>query len=58
MNTKITLRSWLESLAFAVAFLPVAIPAFAEDAPFATELVGIQQSWDEANYHSANAEEK
>ena len=50
MNTKTTLRSWLESLAFAVAFLPVAIPAFAEDAPFATELVGIQQSWDEANY--------
>lgn len=58
MNTKTTLRSWLESLAFAVAFLPVAIPAFAEDAPFATELVGIQQSWDEANYQSANAEEK
>ena len=58
MNTKTTLRSWLGSLAFAVAFLPVAIPAFAEDAPFATELVGIQQSWDEANYQSANAEEK
>jgi tetratricopeptide (TPR) repeat protein len=58
MNTKTTLRSWLESLAFAVALLPVAIPAFAEDAPFATELVGIQQSWDEANYQSANAEEK
>ena len=58
MNTKTTLRSWLEFVAFAVAFLPVAIPAFAEDAPFATELVGIQQSWDEANYQSANAEEK
>ena len=58
MNTKTTLRSWLGSLAFAVAFLPVAIPALAEDAPFATELVGIQQSWDEANYQSANAEEK
>lgn len=58
MNTRTTLRNWLESLAFAVAFLPVAMPAFAEEAPFATELADIQQSWDQANYQSANAEEK
>lgn len=58
MSTKSTLRNWFESLAFAAAFLPFALPTFAQDAPFATELNDIQQSWDEANYQSANAEEK
>jgi tetratricopeptide (TPR) repeat protein len=58
MNLRSTSRNWFESLAFAVAFLPLALPAFAQDAPFATELADIQQSWDQANYQSANAEEK
>jgi tetratricopeptide (TPR) repeat protein len=58
MNTKTTLRHWLESLAVAVAFLPVALPALAQDAPFTTELADIQQGWDQANYQSANSEEK
>jgi tetratricopeptide (TPR) repeat protein len=57
MNIKTSLRNWLESLAFAVAILP-ALPAFAEDAPFTAELAGIQQSWDQANYRSAGAEDK
>jgi len=58
MNIKTTPRNWFESLAIAFAFLPVGLPAFAQDAPFAAELTDIQQSWDQANYQSANAEEK
>jgi tetratricopeptide (TPR) repeat protein len=58
MNTKTSLRNWFESLAFAVALLPVALPAFAQDAALATELTSIQQGWEQANYQSANAEEK
>jgi tetratricopeptide (TPR) repeat protein len=58
MNTKTSLRSWFESLALAVAFLPIALPAVAQDAPFTADLADIQQSWDQANYQSANAEEK
>jgi tetratricopeptide (TPR) repeat protein len=58
MNIKTSVRNWLESLAFAVAFLPIAIPAFAQDAPFATELTDIQQGWEQANYQAANAGEK
>jgi tetratricopeptide (TPR) repeat protein len=58
MNIKTSLHNWFESLALAVAFLPMALPAFAQDAPFMTELTDIQQSWDQANYQSANAEEK
>jgi tetratricopeptide (TPR) repeat protein len=58
MKPKTTLRSWCESLAVAVAFLPLSLPAIAQDSPFATELTDIQQSWDQANYQSANAEEK
>jgi tetratricopeptide (TPR) repeat protein len=58
MNTKTTLRHWLEPLAVAVAFLPVALPALAQDAPFTAELADIQQGWDQANYQAANSEEK
>jgi tetratricopeptide (TPR) repeat protein len=58
MNIKTTSRNWFESLAIAIAFLPFALPAFAQDAPFTTELSDIQQGWDQANYQSANAEEK
>ena len=58
MNIKSTLRNWCESLAFAIAFLPFALPAVAQDAPFITELNDIQQSWDRANYQSANAEDR
>ena len=58
MNIKTSLRKWFEPVAFAVAFLPVAFPALAQDAPLTAELSGIQQSWDQANYQSANAEEK
>jgi len=57
MNIKTSLHSWLESLAFAVVFLP-AIPAVAEDAPFTTELSELQQDWDRANYQAANAVDK
>ncbi|HEU5136427.1 MAG TPA: hypothetical protein VFU13_14855 [Steroidobacteraceae bacterium] len=53
-----TLRGWFESLAFAAAFLPIALPAFAQDASLTTDLADIQESWDQANYQSANAEEK
>jgi len=58
MNIKTSLRKWIESMAFAVAFLPIALPAFAQDDSLITELSHIQQSWDQANYQSANAEEK
>jgi tetratricopeptide (TPR) repeat protein len=58
MNIKSSLRKWFESLAFAVALLPLALPAIAEDAPFTAELTRIQQSWEQANYQTANAEEK
>jgi len=58
MNPKTTLRNWFESLAFAVAFLPVALPAIAQDASFTTELTDIQQGWEQANYQSANAADK
>ena len=58
MNIKTSLRKWFESMAFAVALLPVALPAVAQDASLTAELSDIQQSWDQANYQSANAEEK
>jgi tetratricopeptide (TPR) repeat protein len=58
MNPKTILRNWFESLAFAVAFLPIAFPAFAQDASFNTELADIQQSWEQANYQSGNAADK
>jgi tetratricopeptide (TPR) repeat protein len=58
MNIKTSRRNWLDSLAFAVAILPFALPAFAQDASLTTELADIQQSWDHANYQSANAEDK
>jgi tetratricopeptide (TPR) repeat protein len=58
MNIKSTLREWFESLAFAAALLPLALPAFAQDAPFTAELAEIQQSWDRANYQPASTEEK
>ena len=58
MNIKTSPRKWFESIAFAVAFLPIALPAFAQDDSLTTELSDIQQSWDQANYQSANAEEK
>jgi tetratricopeptide (TPR) repeat protein len=58
MNIKSTLRNWCESLAFAMALLPAALPAFAQDAAFTAELADIQQSWDQANYRSANAEDR
>ena len=52
------MSKWFESMAFAVAFLPITLPAFAQDDSLITELSHIQQSWDQANYQSANAEEK
>lgn len=58
MNIKSSRRSWLESLALAVALLPVALPALAQDAAFTTELTAIQQDWEQANYQSANEAEK
>jgi tetratricopeptide (TPR) repeat protein len=58
MNIKTSRRNWLESLAFAVALLPVALPAFAQDAGFAAELTAIQQGWEQANYQSADDAEK
>jgi tetratricopeptide (TPR) repeat protein len=58
MNNPSSMRKWFESLALAVALLPLALPAFAQDAPFAAELTQIQQSWEKANYQAANAEEK
>lgn len=58
MNTKTALRNWFESLVFAMALVPVAIPAFAQDSPFSVELTNIQQGWEQANYQSANAAEK
>lgn len=58
MNIRTSPRNWLDSLAAAIALLPFAFPVFAQDANLATELASIQQSWDQANYQSANAEEK
>jgi tetratricopeptide (TPR) repeat protein len=58
MNIKTTSRNWFDSLAYAIAFLPLALPALAQEAPFTSELAEIQQSWDQANYQSANTEEK
>jgi tetratricopeptide (TPR) repeat protein len=58
MNTRSSLRDFFCSLAFAVALLPAALPALAEEAPFSGELAGIQQAWDQANYQSADARDK
>jgi tetratricopeptide (TPR) repeat protein len=58
MNIKSTLRNWLESLAFAVALLPAALPAFAQEASITAELAEIQQGWDRATYQAANADDK
>ena len=58
MNPKTASRNWLESLAIAVALLPFALPAFAQDASLTAELSDIQQSWDQANYQSTNAADK
>ena len=58
MNIKTSLRNWSGSLAFAFAILPIALPALAQEASFTTELADIQQSWDQANYQTANAAEK
>jgi len=58
MNIKTSLRKWFESMALAVAFLPIALPAVAQDASLTTELSDIQQGWDQANYQSADTEEK
>jgi tetratricopeptide (TPR) repeat protein len=58
MNTRSSLRDFFGSLAFAVALLPAALPALAEEAPFSGELAGIQQAWDQANYQSADARDK
>jgi tetratricopeptide (TPR) repeat protein len=58
MNFRYAFRNWLESLAVAIALLPAALPALAQDASFTQELAGIQQGWDQANYRSANAAEK
>jgi len=58
MNPKTTLRNWLESLAFAVAILPVGLPALAQEASLTTELTDIQQGWDQANYQAASAADK
>jgi tetratricopeptide (TPR) repeat protein len=58
MNTKTSLRNWFEAVAIAVAFLPIAIPAFAQDAPLTTELLDIQQGWEQATYQSASAADK
>jgi tetratricopeptide (TPR) repeat protein len=52
-----TLRNWFGALAVAAALLP-ALPALAAEPAFSAELSGIQQAWDQANYQSANAEEK
>jgi hypothetical protein len=58
MNIKSTLRNWFESLAFAVALLPAALPAFAQEAGITAELAEIQQGWDRATYQAANADDK
>jgi tetratricopeptide (TPR) repeat protein len=58
MNTRTSKRNWLESLAFALALLPFALPALANDESFSRELTDIQQGWDQANYQSANTDDK
>lgn len=58
MNIKPSLRNWLESLAFAVALMPFAVPALAQEDPFTAELTYIQQGWERANYQSPSDEEK
>jgi tetratricopeptide (TPR) repeat protein len=58
MNIQTSKRKWLESLAVALALLPLALPAFANDEAFNSELADIQQSWDQANYQSASPDDK
>ena len=57
MNVRATMRAWFAAVAVAAACLP-ALPVLAEDSTLSTELSGIQQAWDQANYRSANAEDK
>lgn len=57
MNISSSLRAWFGTLAFAVALLP-ALPALAQDDSWSSELSGIQQSWDQANYQAADAADK
>jgi tetratricopeptide (TPR) repeat protein len=54
MSIRTSLRRWFESFAFAVAFLPVALPAMADEAPFTAELVEIQHGWEQATYQAAD----
>jgi short-subunit dehydrogenase len=58
MKIKSSLHRWIATLVFAAALLPVGRHALAEDAPFAAELVAIQQDWDKANYQAADASDK
>lgn len=58
MNIKTMLRQWFETLAVAVALLPVGLPAMAQEASLESELTAIQQGWDRASYQAANADDK
>lgn len=58
MNIKSSLRSWIESLAVAVALTSTALPAVADDAAFSTELREIQSGWERANYLASDSTDK
>ena len=51
------MRNWFESMAFAVAFLPCA-PGLRAGCLIHHGAIDIQQTWDQANYQSANAGDK
>jgi tetratricopeptide (TPR) repeat protein len=58
MNIKPAVRSWLESLAVAVALVSMMAPAGADDTGFSAELREIQGGWERANYLASDSADK
>ena len=58
MKTTSSLRSWIESLAVLVTFLPLALPAVAQDDALSAGIHEIQSGWEQANYRAENDAEK
>lgn len=58
MKIKSSLRSWIESLAVVVTFMPLALPAVAQDESLYMGLHEIQSGWEQANYLTSDGAEK
>jgi tetratricopeptide (TPR) repeat protein len=58
MKIRSSLRSWIESLAVVVTFMPLALPAVAQDESLYMGLHEIQSGWEQANYLTSDGAEK